>query len=450
MGKNNQARRAAKAKQRARQRAQEAHAGRHRDQGWHAPGSGPADQVFDDAQVADLMWATAAQTPLGRKMTSPASAFDRLRRLPERTVLAVAEGHLLDHVEVLWQHGWQPDELLRHTRLVGPSAPVTRLLELAVAVDVTRRLGQDLDPRWRRQAEAARVSHHAASEGWISRWAADEGLPGAAAHPLIAEGMRVVFELPGLDELIPPPGSRPSRPSPRTAAAASVLQRVRNLLAKAESTEFEAEAIALTAKAQEMITRHAIDAALLEGEANGSADHEPTIIRVPLDPPYADAKALLLQTVAAATRCRSVSVPALFHSSVVGLPADLAAVEVLFTSLHVQAPHAVAAAGPAAGPGARTRSQSFRSAFLLAYTHRIGERLEAINAHVFETAAADSARFLPVLHSHQEAVDDFVAQRFGDLTSGAVRGGYDASGWASGRFAADQAELFTGDLEASG
>jgi len=74
-----------------------------------------------------------------------------------------------------------------------------------------------------------------------------------------------------------------------------VLQKVRGLLAKAESTEFEAEAAALTAKAQELMTRHAIDrAALHVGQAVG----RPSIIRVAIEAPYVDPKSLLLQLVA--------------------------------------------------------------------------------------------------------------------------------------------------------
>ena len=69
---------------------------------------------------------------------------------------------------------------------------------------------------------------------------------------------------------------------------------------------------------------------------------------------------------------------------------------------------------------------------------------------MFSAAGADSATFLPVLRSQQDAVAGFVAERFGDLRSSAVRGGYSRSGWASGRLAADQARLAGGDLDESG
>jgi hypothetical protein len=47
------------------------------------------------------------------------------------------------------------------------------------------------------------------------------------------------------------------------------LERVRALLAKAESTEFDEKAEALTEKAQELMTRYSIDAALLAAHVAG-------------------------------------------------------------------------------------------------------------------------------------------------------------------------------------
>lgn len=70
-----------------------------------------------------------------------------------------------------------------------------------------------------------------------------------------------------------PPSSRWGRKGrfarwPKEAASGDdrVLARVRALLAKAESTEFPDEAEALLAKAQALISRHAIDRAAVAGE----------------------------------------------------------------------------------------------------------------------------------------------------------------------------------------
>lgn len=230
-----------------------------------------------------------------------------------------------------------------------------------------------------------------------------------------------------------------------------VLDRIRALLAKAEATTFEAEAEAFTAKAQELATRHAIDAARLQAEAGpANGDGEQLVaIRVPIDAPYADAKSLLLQTVATAGRCRTVMHQRLGLSTVVGYPADVAATEVLFTSLLVQAQRALNVAARHAAPGARPRRQSFRSAFLLAYAQRIGERLTEINDALYASAEAEGGgAFLPVLRDRASVVDDYIAEQFGTLVSAPVRGGYDSAGWAGGTQAANNAQLSL-DLETS-
>jgi hypothetical protein len=222
-----------------------------------------------------------------------------------------------------------------------------------------------------------------------------------------------------------------------------MLERVRALLAQAESTTFEAEAEAFMAKAHELMTRHAIDEAMVSARANRS--ETPLTIRVPIDDPYVDAKSLLLHHVAANSRCRAVFYDRFALSAVVGFATDLAATDMLFTSLLVQAQTAMREVSSTAPPGSRTRSRAFRSAFFVAYARRIGARLAEINAGV--VAGADTDRsILPVLAARSSAVDSAVHEMFGELRSSVVRRGYDAAGYASGQLAADRAQLTSGDL----
>ena len=58
------------------------------------------------------------------------------------------------------------------------------------------------------------------------------------------------------------------------------------MLAKAESTTFPDEAEALTAKAQELMDRHAIDRAMLAASSPGHTS-TPEGRQVPVDAPYA-------------------------------------------------------------------------------------------------------------------------------------------------------------------
>jgi Protein of unknown function (DUF2786) len=311
-----------------------------------------------------------------------------------------------------------------------------------------------LDHRWIRHVNQLELPAADGREGWLARWIRNEGLDRAKALASVTDVLANVLFLPRLDVLLPPPGSPGVAPGPSTIRPDSavgaendpILARIRNLLAKGESSTFEAEAIAFTAKAQELMTRHAIDAAMVS-DRTGSSNEKPLTVRIAVDPPYTDAKSFLLQTVAEAGRCRAVVHRELAMSTVVGFDRDVTGVEMLFTSLLLQAQTALNGAARHAPAGTRTRSQSYRSAFLLAYSNRIGERLREINAAVYAEAQAENgSAFLPVLRSRSEAIDEFMTERFGETVSSPVRSGYDAAGWASGRVAADNARVNLADL----
>ncbi|MEO5841673.1 MAG: DUF2786 domain-containing protein [Acidimicrobiales bacterium] len=362
---------------------------------------------------------------------------------------------LIAVVAQLWTTGWQPFELQRQGRLGCANGAGARLVSAAIANDHALRRSVTLHPRWVAQVEGLELPPADGRPGWIGRWIVDEGCDRLQAVTTMVDAMINLRHLPRLEPILPSPGSGdqpPSAPSyatyggPAGADSNPVLQRIRNLLAKAESTTFEAEAMAFTAKAQELMTRHAIDAALVHGGDRASGE-QPVAIRLPIDPPYAESKSLLLQTIAAAGRCRAVRLPDVLLSTVVGYANDIAAVEMLFTSLLVQAQTAMADAAKRAPAGSRPRSQAFRSAFLAGYTSRIGARLREINEAVYaEVEAEQGAAFLPVLRSRTEAVDDFVAELFGELKYTSRNHYLDAAGWASGTVAADNAKLSAGEV----
>jgi hypothetical protein len=217
------------------------------------------------------------------------------------------------------------------------------------------------------------------------------------------------------------------------------------LLVQAESTTFEAEGMTFTAKAHELMARHAIDVAMVW--ARDGRDERPVTIRLPIDDPYADVKSFLLQLVAEHARCRSIFHPRYALSTVVGYASDVSATEMLFTSLLVQSQMAMQAEAAAAGPGNRVRSRSFRSSFLLAYAHRIDERLTEVNRAVeSEVDENQEGSLLPVLRAREDSVDEVVDELFGELCAGPVRAGRDSAGWVRGRLAADRAQLTFGDI----
>ena len=466
MGKNNKARRAAKAKVRAKARSQ-GHSGEPSpSSGWgdsrrQAYGSSPppADEsrsTEGDAELAHRLLVALARTE-SRRSRDAIGALHVLVDTPTSIVDGQAETLLRSSVANVWVNGWQPVELNRQGRRGCPTAAGARLTSLAIATDHVNRRSVTLDSRWTAQIEGLGLPAVDGRSGWIRRWWADEGLPRVEAVNAMIDALSNLERLPPLEPILPPPGSGVTSSMLGRSAQSGVagvagvetnpmLERIRNLLAKAESTTFEAEASALTAKAQELMTRHAIDAAVVQGRSRSGRD-EPVTIRVMIDAPYVDAKSLLLQTVAGAGRCRAVFHSNLALSTVVGFPTDLGMVEMLFTSLLLQAQTGLADAARRAPAGTRTRSQAYRSTFLLAYTNRIGDRLAEINDAVLaEVEAEQGSGFLPVLRSNSEAIDDFMTEKFGALRSSPIRGGYDEAGAAGGRLAADNAALTSGGL----
>lgn len=120
-----------------------------------------------------------------------------------------------------------------------------------------------------------------------------------------------------------------------------MLDRVRKLLAKAEKAGSEHEAEAFTAKAQELILKYAIDEAMLQ--QSGEKPGERIIAHTVTVKGYARAKLSLMHRVARGLGMRSVQYSndragwSEGKGQVVGWESDVAAFEVLFASLQMQA-----------------------------------------------------------------------------------------------------------------
>ncbi|CAL9464327.1 hypothetical protein SUDANB6_02703 [Streptomyces sp. enrichment culture] len=345
-----------------------------------------------------------------------------------------------EFVAAAWRRGWQPADLVRIVR-------------------------RELDEVHVRLA-AALIRAQAPYDGPRGRrWAAQlDALPAGTppradrfSHATaVLELYRLLLRLPALEPLDAPgasalgpsagasTGARDPRPESRT------LGRVRALLAKAEATAYPEEAEALSAKAQELMARHSIDAALLSARA--TAPDAPGACRIGVEPPYEQAKAVLLDAVAAANRCRAVWNEPFGFSTVVGFEADLEAVELLYTSLLIQAESAMTRAEAGQRAGGRKRTKTFRQSFLAAYAHRVGTRLRAAEEAVIEEtargraagSAGPAADLLPVLASREAAVADRLERMFPETTTTRLRGVSDAAGWTEGTHAADRARLRPG------
>ncbi|TWH68098.1 DUF2786 domain-containing protein [Micromonospora olivasterospora] len=338
--------------------------------------------------------------------------------------------------------GWQPADLARiATRRLGPAAG-----RLVADIAAAQRRGQPgpVPGWWDDQLAGLDATVWWDDDGgYLTAWAARQGTDRIAALRDAVEVLALVESLPPIAVLRPPPGvAGQVAAAPAGGSGSRILDRVRALLAKAESTTFPAEAEALTGKAQELMSRHSIGVALVAGTAE-RADL-PGGVRLGTDPPYPGAKALLVQEVAAANRCESIWSDDLGFATVLGFPADLAAVELLYTSLLVQATAAMLR-GRTERRGGGRRTKAYDESFLNAFALRIGERLRAAADEASREAARNegSARLLPVLAARTDAV----RERLDDLFPGVTRKRLtvsDEEGWSSGTSAADRASLAPG------
>ncbi|WP_017624007.1 DUF2786 domain-containing protein [Nocardiopsis chromatogenes] len=360
------------------------------------------------------------------------SARPEWARTVDRALLSV----LTSHAAHAWRRNWQPAELVRHAgRELGADAE--RMCAEAVLAEHRERPGAPLDPRWREQLRALEAD---AAEG------AGAARPGAV-HLTRFEAVELTLRLavlleavPALQRLCPRPGEEEAPVAGPTGSPK--LDRVRALLAKAESTEFPDEAEALTARAQAMMARHSIDEALL---AAGGPAPETVGVRLPVDTPYDEHKATLLNVVAEANHCRAVWHRELGLCTVVGRPADVEGVELLATSLLAQAATAMVATGARRERVGRSNRKAFRASFWAAFADRIGERLERSAQEAEREAAAEHAAqgrdLVPLFAERRREVDAAVNRMFEGLTYSRVRGPADIDGWHAGRAAADDAAL---------
>lgn len=219
-----------------------------------------------------------------------------------------------------------------------------------------------------------------------------------------------------------------------------VLERVRALLAKAESTTFAAEAEALTAKAQELMAKYRIEQAMLHAGGRGT-NESPIARRIRIDDPYASAKAILLSRIASANGCAAVWSKWDREMAVFGFVDELAAVEELFTSLLVQASAALHRAGPKVDAFGRSRTTRFRRSFLTAYAIRIGQRLQAaVEIAINDVSATTSTELVPLL-ARRSAESAAAARAAFPNTARMTLSATDGEGWHAGTAFAERADL---------
>ena len=230
----------------------------------------------------------------------------------------------------------------------------------------------------------------------------------------------------------------------------SKLNTIRGLLAKAASTEFEAEAEALNERAAALMARHGIEDAQLAA----SGQEADTIGQLRIDMgegPYSAERSSLLGVIAHAMRCQCIGYTPrngrrVLYSLIVGYRSDLDRVELLYTSLLLQATTQVRRVRQEPAPRGQGQSLSaYRRAWFLGFVTSVKHRLEAAETRAAaEAAAADKARRGPstelVLADRRTAVAAVFADAFPNARQ--VRYSINsASGYNAGRRAGERADL---------
>lgn len=369
---------------------------------------------------------------LGLTATSP--AFDPAALVVDEVLTRIAD---------VFEHGWQPLDLVHATRR-QTSKQAASWLTRAVQVEADRSQALVRAPQeWSEQLRAlsSRHRHTSGQDGLLPTGGR------ASTEQWIAALVVVDFlhRIPRLELLMTPPSRWGTHAAPRTTAGpsspprgdhAKTLTKIRALLAKAESTDFAAEAEAFTAKAQDLMTRYSIDETLLAADAGAAFDVRGR--RVLIDQPYAMEKATLLHVVAEANRVRAIWNDFASYVTLVGLPTDVDQVDMLFTSTLVQATRAMTQADLSTAP--------FRRAFLQAFALRISERL---TTSTDEAVASYGSSLVPVLERQAAAITEEFERLFPHVTAGSRRRRqFDLRGWEAGTRAADAAVLPAGVVEA--
>ncbi len=430
MGKRNRERRAAKKKRRCTSAGAREHS---------RTDTGPSRTQILERLVIDM--STAANHP------APWCAAELLKQYRgfERELDIAADLAVQEAIRAAWEHGWSPTDLheIARRRLDAAGA---RYLDEAIVLESQRYSAATLHPRWRAElADICAPTGPSPTAPQMWRWAASHSTDERSVVMLVLQVLNLLGRIPEIKALLPLPGAHRQKPTVTGEVDEKMLGRVRALLAKAEATEYPDEAEALSAKAQALMMRYSLREAVADHDSGRAA--VAAARRVWIDNPYVAAKVALVQAVAQANRCRTVWIKDLGCVVIVGSETDLDLVELLATSLLVQANRAMLLAGRRHDVRGQTRTKSFRLSFLIAYANRIGDRLSGASSAVTAELGRDE-RLLPVLAARNRAADEAFTRLF-PATVASPLVAYDPIGTSAGHAAADTAVLDVRDSIAS-
>lgn len=224
----------------------------------------------------------------------------------------------------------------------------------------------------------------------------------------------------------------------------SLFHKVRQLLLKAEGTPFEEEAAAFMAKAQELMTRYAIDEETLwSSDPSRRTKIEEAVVIIEDRSSGAYNKRMLLFTIACNNSCRLWLTKGTGKNHIAGFPNDVLFVEMLYVSIGVQLNFAMANA--MARMDVTGNSRSFRRDFIAGFAERVIDRLEEAKLNADRALQGDGTSTELVLRDRRHKVDEWVSDHVPGLRPSNLsdRSQYN-SARAAGSIAAETADISGG------
>ena len=218
-----------------------------------------------------------------------------------------------------------------------------------------------------------------------------------------------------------------------------IMEKIRSLLAHGETPKIsQEEAESYIKKAQELMTKYAIDELLVKGVSSDKI----TTVEFFMPSPYANAKTMSFGWIARVYNCRVVNSAGIrskdgkkgMYGWVTGYEHDLEQLNVMFTSLLIQCTNA---AMKNKDPYENTKS--WRHNFIMGFFLHIKRVLEDQRQTSIKESDS-SSDLLPVLADRQRLVEDALHERWPKLYSSTTNLTNNA-GYSAGRSAAANADL---------
>lgn len=229
----------------------------------------------------------------------------------------------------------------------------------------------------------------------------------------------------------------------------NIIKKIRALLDKAESTNYEAEADTFYAKAQELMLQYAVDEA--EMEAAGTKKDEQIVIRkvyVKEGYPATQSRQYFLSQIAKSFGCRVFLYSGTDHTAVVGYESDTMFVELLYLSVNIQCYSVLQREVKAQKDWYRLaemkfKEAAFRRAFTFGYFDRVAERVKERYECKLESVGESTAI---VLRNKGDVVEDWLNSRMELVsTKKSTRKQYDFAAQGRGRVEGESANIGVGD-----